>query len=74
MDSKLIKEVAEEYSLTEEEVRLVIHSMEDLVLKNIKRSTREEIYETRILSFGSFIGISDKAIAKINKNNGKSRH
>ena len=74
MDDNLIKEIALEHELTEDEVRLIIRSMEDLVLRNIRRSTFEEIYETRILGFGSFVGISDKAIAKINKYNGKSKH
>ena len=67
MDDKLIKETADELDLTHEQVKEVIKSMETLIHQSLITSNEEEYKEVRVMGFGSFEIISDKAIDKINK-------
>jgi len=65
---EIAKQVAEELGCTIEEVIEVIDSIEELVTRNIRRTTTEDIYETRIMGFGSFVGKSDKSLKRLFKN------
>lgn len=67
MDKQLCQTVAEELGLTVEEVEEVIVSMEETIRQGVLDSSYDEATETRVLGFGSFITISDKAINKIKK-------
>jgi nucleoid DNA-binding protein len=67
MNKQIAKEVAEEFNISEEEVIKMIKAMESLVQKNIRSSTLIESYETRIMGFGSFVTVSDKALNKHKK-------
>lgn len=73
MDKQSIKDTAKELGYSEDEVREVISSMERLVRSNIKRSSTEESWATRIMGFGTFLTISDNAIKKIQNNEGKKK-
>jgi len=65
MDNPSIKEIAKDFDLTEEEVELIIKSMEELILKNIRRSNYDTAYTTRIMGFGTFGTIPEKTIEKM---------
>ena len=68
MDKDIISEVAEELNLTSEQVEEVIKSIETLIHQSLITSNKDEYKEVRIMGFGTFEVISDKAIDRINKN------
>ena len=65
---EIAKETARELGISVEDVLEVIDSIETLVTQNIRRTTEDTIYETRIMGFGSFIGKKDKALKRLLKN------
>ena len=65
MEESIIKEVAKELNLSEDEVRLVIKSIEETVLNNIRRSNYDEAFSTRIMGFGTFGMLPEKIILKL---------
>ena len=68
MDKKLIEETAKELDLTPEEVEEVIRSMETLIHKSITESTLDDLKEVRVMGFGTFATVSDKALQKLKSN------
>ena len=68
MDRKIIEATAEELDLTPEEVEEVIRSMETLIHESITKSTLDDLKEVRVMNFGSFVTVSDKALQKLKDN------
>ena len=68
MDDKSIIATAEELNMPEDVVRNIIRELEKEVADNISTATMKIAIETRVMGFGRFAIINDRALYKYKEN------